>query len=67
MAYENAIPAKATRDDDRLVQWAECRRMPLDINFVSGQVKLEKRKFKSIAEALAWATTFSTNWGLPTP
>jgi hypothetical protein len=52
---------------DRLIAWAECRGLAIDVHFVKGTVKIDKHRFATANAALAWATTFSTNWGLPTP
>ena len=52
---------------DRLIDWAACRQLSIDVNFLKGTVKIDRHSFKSADAALAWATTFSKNWGLQAP
>jgi hypothetical protein len=52
---------------DRLIAWAEMRRLAIDINFIKGTVKIDRHRFKSADDALRWATDFSNNWGFTAP
>jgi hypothetical protein len=52
---------------DRLIVWAEMRRLAIDINFRTGAVRIDRHRFKSADDALRWATNFSNNWGFTAP
>lgn len=52
---------------DRLIDWAACRQLAIDVNFAKGTIKIDRHRFANANAALAWATTFSTNWGIKAP
>jgi hypothetical protein len=52
---------------DRLIAWAEGRRLAIDIHFAKGTVKIDRHRFASPDAALAWATRFSQDWGFTAP
>ena len=62
------VPLRQPDDEDeRLIDWANARRLTIDINYLKGFIKLEDHKFTSVADAMVWAAKFSKDRNLPSP
>jgi hypothetical protein len=58
-----------TNTIDRLIDWCECNGLAIDVNFMTGKIKINgnKHKFDNQDAAIAWAANFAKNWGMKAP